>query len=47
MEKLKSLDLNALKKRITKTVSTKEALHDVTPFAFKSSTPKIIVKKED
>ena len=46
MDKLKSLNLNAIEKRITKTVTTKEALHDVTPFDFKSSTPKIIVKKD-
>lgn len=46
MDKLKSLNLNAIEKRITKTVTTKEALRDVTPFDFKSSTPKIIVKKD-
>lgn len=46
MEQLKSLDLNALEKRITKTVTTKEALSDVTPFAFKTDSPQIIVKKD-
>ena len=46
MEQLKSLDLNALEKRITKTVTTKEALRDVTPFDFKNAPPKITVKKD-
>lgn len=46
MEKFKSLDFKSLEKRITTTTSTKEALRDVTPFAFKSDTPKIIVKKD-
>ena len=41
MEKLKSLDLKSLEKRITKTTSTKEALRDVTPFAFKFNKDKI------
>ncbi len=46
MEKLKSLDLKSLEKRITKATSTEDALRDVTPFAFKSDTPQIIVKKD-
>lgn len=46
MEQLKSLNLNTLEKRITKTVTTKEALRDVTPFDFKNDPPKIIVKKD-
>ncbi len=46
MEQLKSLNLNALEKRITKTVTTREALRDVTPFSFKNDPPKIIVKKD-
>ena len=46
MEQIKSLDLKSLEKRITKTVTANEALRDVTPFSFKSDTPKIIVKKD-
>lgn len=45
MEKLKSLDLKSLEKRITKTTSTKEALRDVTPFNVDPNS-KIIVDKD-
>ena len=41
MEQIKSLNLKALEKRITKTSTTKDALRDVTPFSFKSSPPNI------
>jgi len=40
MKQPKSLDLNALEKRIVKTVTTEEALRDVTPFAFAPITDK-------
>ena len=45
MEQIKNLDLNSLEKRITKTVTTKEALRDVTPFKVDTGS-KIIVDME-
>lgn len=48
MEQVKSLNLKALEKRITKISTTKDALRDVTPFNFQSSPPdiKITVDKD-
>lgn len=48
MKQIKSLDLNALEKRIVKTTETKEALRDVTPFTLDHSTnqTKLIVDKD-
>ena len=48
MEKLKKLNLKALESRMTKTVSTEEALRSVTPFPIEPSSndTKILVKKD-
>lgn len=45
MEQIKNLNLNSLEKRITKTVTTKEALRDVTPFNVGSKS-EIVVDKD-
>lgn len=45
MEQLKNLNLKALENRTVKTVSTKEALQDVTPFNVDPNS-KITVDKD-
>ena len=44
MEQIKNLDFKSLEKRITKTVTTKEALSDVTPFTFNPNSKITIYK---
>jgi len=41
----KKLDLKRLQKRITKDVSSKDALKDVTPFAFDTNSKVIVMDK--